>query len=123
MRIVRPEHNWKILCPASGWSGCLQMLSLRCGYRIGEVCRELGCSERYLYEIFRRDIGLPPKMWMRWERMVVARRMLAGGKMPYQVGESLGFTSLDAFRREFMSFHRVPPLRFQRVALGDSWGG
>lgn len=114
MRIVRPEMSWRVLSPEwPGGSVCLQLLALRCGYRIGEICAELDCGERYLYEVFTRDIGLSPKEWMRRERMVVARRMLSGGKGPDEVAESLGFASKQNFRREFLAFYRVGPVEFQ----------
>ena len=115
MRIVRPEMSWRVLSPVwPGGSVCLQRLTMRCGYRIGELCSELGCSERYLYEVFERNIGLTPKDWMRRERMVVARRMLVGGRDAGEVAESLGFTSKNIFRREFLAFYQVPPLEFQK---------
>jgi len=91
-------------------------MTYRSGYRISELRVELDCSERYLNQVFKRDIGLPPKVWMRWERMVVARRMLVGGWEPHEVGERLGFAKLDGFRREFLCFYRVRPCEFQSVA-------
>lgn len=121
MRIIRPGTNWIILKPK--WRGrteCLQRLALRCGYRICEICAELDCSERYLHAVFIRDIGLPPKAWMRSERMVVARRKLIGGKSPEEVAKDLGFTSANNFRREFLSVHQVPPLRFQSKSWAKS---
>ena len=109
--------TWRVLFPEQGDSVCLQRLALRCGYRIGHLCVELGCSERYLHEVFTRDIGLSPKEWMRQERMVVARRMLAGGKSPDEVAESLGFAVRSTFRREFVLFYQVRPLEFQRERM------
>jgi AraC-like DNA-binding protein len=79
----------------------------------------LKCSERYLYEVFVRDIGLAPKKWMRRERMVVARRLLTIGKSPNEVATELGFATPNNFRREFLGFYQVPPLRFQQ----EGWGG
>jgi AraC family transcriptional regulator, transcriptional activator FtrA len=118
MRIVRPEQNWCVLLTTREGRFCLQRLALRCGYRICELCAELKCTERYLYEVFTRDVGLPPKEWMRQERMVVARRMLTGGRSPEEVAKVLGFATQNIFRREFQGFYQVPPLRFQR----ESWG-
>lgn len=102
---------------------CLQRLALRCGYRIGEMCAELDISERYVYRIFVRDIGLPPKEWTRRERMVVARRKLIGGRAPEEVAADLGFSCQNNFRREFLSVYKVPPVQFQmeRWGLGDEW--
>ncbi len=118
MRIVRPAQSWCILVPSGAERLCLEELALGCGYRIGELCAELGCGERYLHAVFIRDIGLPPKEWMRRERMVVARRMLTGGKTPGMVAADLGFASGNNFRREFLGFYRVPPGQFQR----ERWG-
>ena len=110
MRIVRRENRWCIVSPALGCEGCcLQRLAMRLGYRVGELGLELRCSERYLRTVFLRDIGLPPKEWMRQERMVVARRMLGGGTDPLSVSSSLGFASLNNFRREFQEVYGVSP--------------
>jgi methylphosphotriester-DNA--protein-cysteine methyltransferase len=67
-----------------------------------------------LREVFLRDIGLPPKRWMRAERMVVAVRKLAAGSAPEEVARDLGFASTGSFRREFLGFYQMPPLEFQR---------
>ena len=119
MRIVRPEHCWCVLLVSPARRLCLQRVAMRCGYRICEVCSELDCSERYLYHVFMRDIGLPPKTWMRQERMVVARRMLTGGRSPDDVAGLLGFSSKNNFRREFLLHYRLGPLEFQRRQRGE----
>lgn len=119
MRIVRVEQCWCVLLAGTGERLCLQRLALRCGYRICEMCGEVACSDRYLHTVFMRDIGLPPKEWMRWERMVVARRKLIGGKRPEEVAADLGFSCMNNFRREFLAIHRVPPLQFQQERWGE----
>ncbi|MES2440492.1 MAG: helix-turn-helix domain-containing protein [Verrucomicrobiota bacterium] len=123
---MRPEQNWCVLLVTQGGRFCLQRLALRCGYRMGEMCAELECSERYFHEVCTRDIGLTPKEWLRWERIVVARRMLTGGRSPDEVAEVLGFSSRNNFRREFLAYHRIGPLEFQRRSWGmevpsDQW--
>ena len=118
MQIIRLEQNWCILLTVESSRWCLQGLALRCGYRIGEMCGELGVSPRYFYEVCRRDMGLAPKDWLRQERMVVARRMITGGQPPQEVAGTLGFSSPNNFRREFLIYHQVGPLDFQR----RSWG-
>ncbi len=119
MTLVRPDQYWCVLFPARGERICLQRLALRHGYRICALCVELGCSERYLYQVFTRDIGLPPKEWLRRERMVVARRKLTGGKSSAEVAADLGFATENNFRREFIAFYRVLPLQFQRERWGE----
>ncbi len=67
-----------------------------------------------------RDIGLPPKQWMNLERMVVARRKLAGGKTAREVASDLGFMSVESFRRRFYKVYRISPLRFvKRIKVFD----
>jgi AraC-like DNA-binding protein len=114
MRIVRSDGFWEILCVRAERKVCLERVALRCGYRIGEICDLLECSGRYLQRVFLDDIGLPPKVWMRNERMVVARRMLAGGRSTGEVALALGFATVGNFRREFRARHRVTPARFQQ---------
>jgi len=97
-------------------------MTYRSGYRISELCVELDCSERYLNQVFKRDIGLPPKVWMRGERMVVAKQMLVEGRLAHEVGESLGFATMDSFRREFLGFFRVRPLDFRVRVMGGVLG-
>lgn len=92
---------------------CLERLAFRKGYRVADVCATLGCSSRYLHTLFVRDIGLPPKHWMKLERMVVARRKLEGGKSPEEVSRDLGFMSIHTFHRQFRLFYQTTPTRFQ----------
>jgi AraC-like DNA-binding protein len=100
----------------------LEKLALRSGYRVGELSEALGCSERYVQEVFGRDVGVPPKLWLRWERMVVARRLLGGGMDMEEVREGLGFCEGGAFRREFRRMYGLPPFEFARKFLEPGLG-
>ena len=97
----------------TGVTHCLERLAFRKGYRVADVCNALGCSQRYLHTLFVRDIGLPPKHWMKLERMVVARRKLQGGKTPEEVARDLGFMSVQTFTRQFHLFYQTSPAQFQ----------
>ncbi|RYD21165.1 MAG: AraC family transcriptional regulator [Verrucomicrobiaceae bacterium] len=113
MRIIRSNQTWRVVESFSGVNHCLERLALRKGYRVADVCAALGCSNRYLHTLFVRDIGLPPKQWMKLERMVVARRMLEGGKSPEEVSLDLGFMSTHTFYRQFHRFYQTTPARYQ----------
>ena len=113
MRIVRSDHRWRVLGFGRVVHDSLESLALRQGYRVGAMCGVLELSERYLHELFLRDLGLAPKDWMQWERMVVARRMLTWRVDPLAVSEALGFAHPNSFRREFTSVHGVSPMRYQ----------
>lgn len=103
---------WRIVGTFSGKSFCLEKLAYSKGYRVGDICAALGCSQRHLYAIFLRDVGLPPKQWLDLERMVVARRKLEGGRVIREVAEDLGYTSVVAFGRRFERVYGLPPGRF-----------
>ena len=113
LKIIRSHQTWRIIETFSGTDHCLERLALSQGYRVADVCRALGCSSRYLYDLFVRDIGLTPKTWMKMERMVVAKRKLEGGLAPAEVAKDLGFSSLHTFRRQFHVFYQTTPMRFQ----------
>jgi AraC-like DNA-binding protein len=131
VRFIRSKQSWRVVEAFSGKSYCLEKLALSKSYRVADVCTALGCSQRYLYVVFLRDIGLPPKTWMNLERMVVARRKLEGGKSVEQVADDLGFLSVEAFRRKFFKVYRVSPARFLRnrrifdpsTPIPPDWGG
>lgn len=120
MRLVRSEDAWCFLFPSGDERICLRGLALRCGYRICELCLALDCSQRYLHEVFSRDIGVGPKEWMRLERMVMARRRLTEGESPKEVAAVLGFTSPYNFRREFLAFNQVAPGEFRLKLMEEA---
>ena len=112
MRIIRSNQTWRVVESFTGVNHCLERLAFRKGYRVADVCAVLGCSSRYLHTMFVRDIGLPPKHWMKLERMVVARRKLEGGKAPEVVARELGYMSVHTFYRQFQEFYGVTPAKF-----------
>jgi AraC-like DNA-binding protein len=119
MKIVRGDCRWRVLGFGYVVSDSLESLALRLGYRVGAVCQELGLSERHLHNLFLRDVGLTPKEWMQWERMVVARRMLVSGLEPQQVAVTLGFAQINSFRREFRAVYGISPWRFLELRRAD----
>jgi AraC-like DNA-binding protein len=121
MIIARSEGRWRVLAFGRVVHECLESLALRHGYRVGAICGELGLSESYLREMFTRDVGLTPKQWMRWERMVVARRMICWELDCETIAERLGFADCNSFRREFRKVYGVPPKQFHETRFGR-WG-
>ncbi len=115
MKLIRQNGRWKVLRNGGLVHDHLEALALARGYRVGEVCGELGVSEPYFRSVALRDIGLSPKEWMRRERMVMARRMLVAGENSRRVAGVLGFADLNSFRREFRSLHGVTTGGFFRL--------
>ncbi len=80
----------------------------------------MGCSERYVHEVFVRDVGLPPKVWIRGERMVKARKMLAEGAASADVAEKLGFSDCGVLRREFSTVYGMNPAEYVKKRPDDT---
>ena len=115
MKICRTDFRWRVLAFGHVVHDSLESLAMRQGYRVEGVCQELGLSKAYFREIFIRDVGLTPKEWMQWERMVVARRMLVWGVDPLEISETLGFSHPNSFRREFRVVYGFAPTGFLEV--------
>lgn len=115
MRIAREDSRWRVLGFGHVVHDCLESLAYEQGYRLGRLCGELGMSERYFREIFLRDVGLAPVDWLRWERMVVARRLLVWGEDPLTVCQRLGFAHANSFRREFGGAYGMTVSRFLEI--------
>jgi len=86
---------------------------VRNGYRVGEMSGEAGCSERYLRRVFRKDLGLSPADWLKFERMVEARHRLREGADPVELAEELGFASVSSFGRVFKATYGIAPRAYQ----------
>jgi AraC-like DNA-binding protein len=119
MRIVRDESKWLVLFTDGRPALCLQGLAVRCGFRVGELSEALGHSERYVQEVFGRDLGVPPKLWLRRERMSEAERLLCEGLRPGEVGDRLGFSYGSGFRKEFRSTYGMTPSNYALRGRGN----
>jgi AraC-like DNA-binding protein len=114
MRIERTEDDGLMVW----WSGAdgvrsLRDLASRGGYRVSQICVQLSCDERYFRRVFLRDVGVPPKHWLREERREAAERRLADGVPAWRVARDLGFADPSSFRREFRTVHGVVPRRWR----------
>lgn len=114
MRIIRGDSKCLVLFSDGRPAQCLHGLAVGCGFRVGELSEALGHSERYVLEVFCRDLGVPPKLWLRRIRMDVAERLLCEGLRPGEVGERLGFSQGSGFRREFRLMLGMSPMHYMR---------
>ncbi|RYD51659.1 MAG: AraC family transcriptional regulator [Verrucomicrobiaceae bacterium] len=118
MRIVRTEIGWKVLAPRWPKGLCLRSLATRSGYRVGEICDRLGCSESYFRRVFLRDVGVGPKQWLRDQRMLAAKQRLQSGIDSWQLAVELGFASQANFLREFRVIFGMVPDRWRKLVSG-----
>jgi AraC-like DNA-binding protein len=80
-----------------------QVLSVR------QVARSIGWSERRLSQVFREQVGFPPKVWCRIQRFQRAVRQLhAGADMKWaELALECGFYDQSHFANEFRAFSGI----------------
>jgi AraC-like DNA-binding protein len=89
---------------------------------IGEVCREAGTSHRRLIEVFRRSVGLTPKVYCRVRRFQRAiERAARGGPeaRPVRWAElaaACGLYDQSHLQREFLAFAGMTPGAYRPIS-------
>jgi AraC-like DNA-binding protein len=68
----------------------------------------------HVRRVFSRDLGLPPKEWLRQERMVRARQAVVAGVPLAEVARQSGFARPAEFIREFRRTYGGSPGRGNR---------
>lgn len=76
---------------------------------IADLTRSTGWSERRFSQIFREQVGFPPKVWLRLQRFQRALRQLrAGVEIPWaELAVECGFYDQAHFANEFRSFSGI----------------
>jgi AraC-like DNA-binding protein len=76
---------------------------------IAEIARRSGWSERRFSQVFREQVGFPPKVWCRLQRFQRAVRQLrAGVEVPWaEMAVDCGFYDQTHFANEFRSFSGI----------------
>ncbi len=92
----------------------LSQIAKETDYKMAALGSRVGVSERHLRRVFEEGIGIPPKVWLRQERMVAARSLLRQGSPIKEVASDLGFASPKGFSRDFQIFYGLKPTEFQR---------
>ena len=88
---------------------------------IREVVAESGYSHRRFIELFRRAVGLSPKLYCRVRRFQRALGVVAANRGTSWVDLALaaGYSDQPHFNREFLEFAGISPGRYREIA--PSW--
>ncbi len=76
---------------------------------IQEISSALFISPSYLYEIFNKKMGIPPKTYLMQKRLQAAHAYLISGLQPIEVSQLVGFNTYTAFYRACKSFYGKTP--------------
>jgi AraC-like DNA-binding protein len=88
---------------------------------VAACARSVGVSERRLSQVFREEVGLPPKMWCRIQRFQAATRALhAGADVPWsELALQCGYYDQSHFANDFRAFSGINPTTYS--ALRGRW--
>ena len=93
---------------------------------IGEIVEETGYSHRRFIQLFKRTVGLPPRLYTRVLRFQQAFKLVAGQSKSLahlswiDVAMDAGYADQAHFNREFREFTGVSPSHYLSVCTGDS---
>ena len=72
----------------------------------------------YALEVFSRDVGISPHVYLTHVRLHKARQLLARGKPIAQVAHDVGFVDQSHLHRQFKRTFHITPGQFQRDSIG-----
>ena len=82
--------------------------------------RQMGASPNHLAEVFQKQYGLSPAVYLRRRRLDSAKRLLKKTNRPIvEIGEEIGFASLSAFYAFFKRHTGKAPGAYRREAKGQ----
>ena len=129
LAILEQEMAWRLALPGSTlprdlvWA--LQRLQATAG-RVGvaSLATELGCSRKHLTVRFRREFGMPPKLFARVLRFDNAVRLLRRDPVTRwaELADACGYADQAHLARDFHAFTGSPPASFIRRRLPDEGG-
>jgi AraC-like DNA-binding protein len=73
------------------------------------ICRNLGISRSYLYQLFQEDMDTTPKRYIMERRLNLARQELFLGAKPTEIYTQCGFSDYSAFFRAYKKHFGYPP--------------
>lgn len=81
---------------------------------VAEICREADCNERQLERMFRKRVGLSPKLYTRIIRFAYIFQLVEGNEKinGSELGVASGYYDQSHFIRNFKAFTGEDPSRY-----------
>lgn len=87
---------------------------------LGELAAALGCTDRHLRRVFRREYRVSPVEYLQTCRLLLAKSLLTDTGLPVlEVAMAAGFGSLRRFNDLFQKRYRMSPTALRRLAPGS----
>jgi len=87
---------------------------------VDALCRQLGISKSYLYQIFDADLHTTPKAYLTKLRLMLARKEIFLGAKATAVYSQCGFADYSVFYRAYKKQFGYSPIETQNRAFGEN---
>lgn len=84
---------------------------------VDPICRHLGVSRSYLYQLFQTDMQTTPKRYITERRLNLARQEIFMGAKATSVFSQCGFSDYSTFFRAFKKHFGYPPTSTQHASF------
>src|SRR5688572_1102888 len=85
-----------------------------CRLSIRSMAREVGCSPSALRSLFKRDVGVSPRRYLKALRLVTAAELLMTSQMSVkEVAVAAGCDDVSHFVRDFEEHYGVSPRNYR----------
>lgn len=91
-------------------------LARLCDFKSSDLAGLLNVSERQMERSFHDILNMPPKSWLREQRMVYARELFDRGMHKREVASITGFKSYSHFAAEVFHFFSKKPKDLERCS-------
>ena len=93
--------------------------NLSASLKVSDVADVVFCSQSYLGEKFKTEMGCSVAKYIDDLLMFEARRLLAGDKTIGEVSAALGFCDQFYFSRKFAKHFSLPPKEYKKIRQGS----
>lgn len=90
------------------------------GLSIKEIAEKLGVGERWLRELFKKQVGVSPQAVLTSRKLDIAKSLLDNSSLPItEIAFSSGFQSIRRFNDAFKKKFKNPPTAFRKNKLSS----
>lgn len=89
-------------------------------FQVIDIAKNMGISDRYLYNLFIKYVGISPKEYINNAKIEYAEKLLKNSRSSIaEIATSVGYEDALAFSRFFSKKKGVSPSEYRKMHLHD----
>jgi AraC-like DNA-binding protein len=92
-----------------------RQLAEKSNYSPPEMAKQCQVSLRHLERCLKNDVGLTPRLWLKWQRLNSALSRLQGTASIKEIAYGLRYRQVSHFCRDFKVRFKITPSEFRRM--------